>query len=428
MFEILASILHIVWLIFKTWWWIIPPFLLIRPAIFLWLWWKQELNWKDRKYLLLEVKLPKETLKPIKAMEDVCSTFYMIANDRDPGNFREKWIEGDTTFYPSLSLEIVSIDGEPHFYIRTEDIYRDPLESAIYAQYPDVEIAEVDDYAKYVPQDIPNKEWMIEGREWILGEKNCYPIKTYEEFETGTEPLEEKRVDPLAKLLEALSNLSKGEQVWIQMLLGEPGDRWINDGKAIRDKLVKRPEHPPVKPMIQEAAELLIKGAPEEEKKEEKKELIPPEMMLTPGEREIVRAIEKKISKQGFETIVRVLYLGKSDVFFKPHLGLPSSFVVNFNTRNLNYFKVSKKTTTKVKSTLLWYLDERRAFLRKRKMFRNYVYRLPPLFPQKGGTCVLNTEELATIFHFPSRIVAPAPLVSRVEAKKGEAPLELPVE
>ncbi len=39
----------------------------------------------------------------------------------------------------------------------------------------------------------------------------------------------------------------------------------------------------------------------------------------------------------------------------------------------------------------------------------------------------LNIEELATLFHFPSKIVAPTHLVPRVEAKKGEAPSGLPV-
>ena len=73
-------------------------------------------------------------------------------------------------------------------------------------------------------------------------------------------------------------------------------------------------------------------------------------------------------------------------------------------------------------------LRPRRLFLRKRRMFRNYIKRLPPLFPLKGGKFILNTEELATMFHFPGRAVAPAPFVPRVEAKRGEAPPGLPTE
>jgi len=53
---------------------------------------------------------------------------------------------------------------------------------------------------------------------------------------------------------------------------------------------------------------------------------------------------------------------------------------------------------------------------------------LSPLFPGAGGTFILNTEELASLFHFPGRAVAPVPFVSRIEAKKGEAPPGLPIE
>ena len=417
--------------VIKTWWWVLPPFLLIKPALFLWLWWRQELNFKDRKYVLLEIKLPEETLKPIKAMEDVFSTFYMTARDQEPANFREKWIEGMTSFFPSLSLEIASFGGETHFFIRTETAYRDWVQSAIYSQYPDIEILEVEDYTQFVPQDIPNEKWNLEARDWVLKKEDCYPVKTYDKFETGREPKEEKRVDPMAKLLEALSALKEGEQVWIQILLNapkanKPGIDWIKEGEKIRDKLAKRPKSTKPKPMIQEAAEILIKGPPKK-KEEEEKEIIPPEMKLTPGEREIVKEVEKKISKSGFGAVIRTIYLATSDVFFKPNFGLPVSFVLNFNTGNLNRFNYLSQTTTKVKS-IFWFWDKRRAFLKKRKMFKRYIMRLTPLFPQKGGTCVLNAEELASIFHFPGRIVAPAPFVPRVEAKKGEAPPGLPVE
>ena len=83
---------------------------------------------------------------------------------------------------------------------------------------------------------------------------------------------------------------------------------------------------------------------------------------------------------------------------------------------------------TKVKSVWLWFLDERRLYIRKRRIFRYYSKRWFPLFPRPGGSYVLNTEELATLYHFPGRIVAPAPAVPRIEAKKGEAPPGLPVE
>jgi len=72
---------------------------------------------------------------------------------------------------------------------------------------------------------------------------------------------------------------------------------------------------------------------------EESKELIPPEMKLTPGERDIVKAIEDKIAKFGFITNIRFLYLGKKGSFFKPKARIPYGFFKNVSTENVNGLK-----------------------------------------------------------------------------------------
>ena len=423
MLEILAPIFRIVWSILKTWWWVLPPVLLVRPVMNLWLWQKREALWKEREYVLLEIRIPEDVLKPIKAMEDVFASLAIL--DITPGNFREKWIEGESDIWPSISFEIVGLGGETRFFIRAHKAHQDTVESAIYSHYPDVEIHEAQDYTKLIPQDIPNKEWDLEARDFTLREESCYPLRTYKEFEPAEGVKEEKRMDPMAGLLEGFSKLEKGEQVWIQFLLHPAGKDWIDEGEKIRDKLVKRPgPPPPKKPMAQQAAEILIKGV-EKKKEEEESDLLPPEMMLTPGEREAVKRIEEKISKYGFDTSVRIMYLAKGDDFFKPHMQLPITYLKSFDTKNLNSFTAFGETSTKVKS-VFWWMDKRRAFLRKRKMFRNYINRVRPFFPYKKKIAVLNIEELASILHFPGRAVASAPSIERIEARKGEAPPGLP--
>ena len=164
------------------------------------------------------------------------------------------------------------------------------------------------------------------------------------------------------------------------------------------------------------------------EKKEETKELIPPEMKLTPGEREVLAGVEEKLSKFGYDCNVRFLYLGKREVFFKPTTKVGFSFFKETSTENLGGLKPNSKTMTKVKSVFFWFFDKRRVYLRKRRMLRYYKKRWVPLFPRPGMTYILNTEELATLYHFPGQATAPALGLSRLETKRQGVPLDLPVE
>jgi len=49
-------------------------------------------------------------------------------------------------------------------------------------------------------------------------------------------------------------------------------------------------------------------------------------------------------------------------------------------------------------------------------------------FPHVRGTIILNSEELASLYHFPAKITALAPAITPIEAKKGGPPPGLPIE
>ena len=426
-------IYKILWQLISQWWWLPAPFILWKPARYFWLFWRMELFLKKQRLILLGIKIPEESLKPIRAMENVFSGLWQ--GFYDPPNFWEKWWDGKIIM--GLSLETVSIGGEVHFYIRIPDYRRDTLESCIYSQYPEAEITIAEDYTRYVPQDLPNKDWDLWATDYRLFKPDPYPIKTYKEFETEAEKEEEKRVDPVAMLLEGMAKVRPGEQFWIQIQATPISEKYAEpfwkEGEALKEKLAKRPETTKAKPVWQEAAEILITGKPAEEEKPAPFELIAPELRLTPGEKEIITGVEKKISKPPYQTSIRWIWLGKKEIWFKGNLRLGLAFLGHYVTEHLNAPFPMGQTITKVYSRPpISLLDERRLYLRKRKIFRLYRERLRPMFPMTGnrktGTFILNIEELASLYHFPSRAVAPAPTVPRVEAKKGEAPPELPVE
>lgn len=422
------------WQVFKLWWWVPLPFLLLKPFLFFWLWWKID-GWLGKVFnpVLLEVRIPKEMLKPIRAMETVMAGIWGATYQ--PPDWWEKWIEGQVQ--TSTSFEIVSIGGEVHFYVRIHKPYKDAVEAAIYAQYPGAEIQEVPDYTKNVPSDIPNKDWDLFGSDYRLAKDDSYPIKTYLGFETEHEALEEKIIDPVSDLLEAMSKIKPGEQFWIQIRASpigadEGANAFIKGGHKIRDKIAGRKEPSKSKPMLSEMADIMLTGKPAgaEAKKEE---FIPVEMRLTPGEREIITEVERKISKPVFNCGVRFVYFGKRDVWFKPNFRLAFTYFNSFTTANLNAIVPWGSTITKIHQS--WFLPynrlkPRRHYLRVRKMFINYKGRDNALFPRfkdDKSMFVLNVEELASLFHFPSWRVSPVPGVSRVESRK-QAPPPLPYE
>ncbi len=420
------------------------PLILLGRAKFFWLYGRGEAWQFAQKSVLLEIRMPQEVLKPIRAMEQVFSAIY--GNILDPPDRWEKWIEGKSLL--SLQIEMISLAGEPHLYIRVHESRRSAVESSIYSQYPEAEISIVDDYTKNVPQDIPNKDWEMWGSDYTMIKPDVYPIKTYSKFfeEKGSEAKEEKRIDPMATLLEGLSSFGPGEQLWIQMAAkaiinskkSEEGQEFFKRGREIADKLAKRTEKAKPKSILQEAAKELITGKPagaeEAEKEQKEKQVFPAEMRLTPGERDIVAGVEEKISKRMFECYIRFIYLAKRDVYFGGAKAVPFGHFQQFATENLNSLIPLAGTLTKIKKSLLFYpanlVRLRRLFVRKRRLFVRYIRRQPPFFPslKPGGTFLLNREELATLFHFPGKTVAPAPAVFRVEAKKGEAPPGLPME
>ena len=413
----------------ENWWWLFLPFLFWPIFKNLWLWWKEEGWSKNIKYVLLEISLPKEILRPLKAMEQIFSALW--AAIYDPPNNYEKWMEGKTIL--SFSLEIVSLGGKIHFYIRVPEVHLDTTEAIIFSQYPDAEISKVDDYVKNIPLDIPNKNWDFWGGDFKLAKSDIYPIKTYSKFFEEKQDIakEEKRLDPMLSLLEGMAKLKDGEQMWVQIIASpvtNAENNYVDRGKAEIDKLVKRAKKiPPDKTIIKEAADLVIKAIPPGSLPEAEEKPNYPEMQLTKGEKEIVSAIENKISKPIFLSTMRFAYLAPKNIFFKPRVGIMMSFLSQFSSSNLNTFLPTQKTSA---SKSLFFpknlLREGRIYLRKREFIYHYIYRWPTLFPISDGSFILSTEELATLYHFPGRELAPIPNIPRVEAKKAGAPFNLP--
>jgi len=419
-----------------TWWWVFLPFILYPLFKFLWIYWRQEVFDLKEPRILLEIRMPQIVDKPLMAMENVFAGFWQMY---DPPNPREFWFEGQ--YQMSFSLEVASTEGTVRFYLYIPRGSRQIMEAALYSQYPDAELVEAEDYIKQVPQNVPNKDWRMWGASYTLNNPSPYPLKTYSKFfEANPDTREEKRVDPVSVLVEGLSKIGEGEHLWVHFLCvpfspRDPGQTFVQDGWDLVDQLAHRVSgegKPTISAWedIKATGSMMTTGEETERKMSgmvEEQGLIAPELRLTPGERDIISAIEEKISKPAFFTYLRFVYLAKTDKYFGPAKALPMSYFNQYSTTTMNYLRPYE--TVKVHTVATSFLDARRGYLRRRKLLRALLYRIPPYFPQSyDGSFVLNIEEMASLFHFPSKATYPSVIVPRVDAKKGEAPAELPSE
>lgn len=399
--------------VFSALWWIILPLALFFVFRDIWLKYVRGEYLKSVKWIMLEVKVSRNILKTPKAMEQIFSAVHATYSFGIKPF--DKWWKGKMEDW--TSFEMVGHSGGVYFFIRTDAKYRNLVESAVYSQYPDAEIREAEDYVDLFPSVLPNQTYDIWGCDFILARESAYPIRTYPYFEAT---VEEQRLDPVAALTEVMSKLKEGETIWLQILIRPTGDAWKKEGEGVIDKLIgKKPAAKTT--FLSEVGEfvknLLI--APFEEPtwgaKSESAAVAP---VLTPGGKDIIKEVENKISKIGFETNIRFVYIDRKDSFTRSNIAAIMGAFRQFNTQNLNAFRPAAETITVARHPF----KKRKEYLRKRFLYWAYRVRyMPAKLP------VLNIEELATIYHYPTMYVE-APMLRHVESKKGGAPVNLPIE
>ncbi len=388
----------------------------IIVPIFLMIWfWK---NWvkyvravffASQKYVVLELKIPKGIAKSPLAMELFMTSLFQTGGEGTP--FDKFWL-GKTR--PWFSLEIASIEGQVRFFIWTREAFKGLVESQLYGQFPDIEMNTVEDYSSKI-----NFNW-ADHQMWACdfkkGQASHLPIKTYINYGLDKDPKEEVKIDPITSIIEFLGSVGRGEQIWMQIVirahkkeLTKPGTwfekvDWTDAAKKDVDKIMKR------------------------DKKAKDGEVNFADFSMTKGEREKVEAIEKNVSKLAFDCGIRAIYVARKDSF-KPAMipGLTGS-LRQYNAPNLNGFAPANGTAYDYP----WQdFTGVRTMKKKEKMmflYRNRSFFYPEFFPDgyEYEAFVMTTEELATIYHFPGD-VSRTPNLSRISAKRAEAPSNLPI-
>jgi hypothetical protein len=408
------------------------PIPLSGAALTLWHHYRQDQFILGIKWTLLEIQVPRDVIKSPAAMELIFSNALYHQSGK---GFYEQYIVGAPWLW--FSLEIASIDGQVHFYIRTPTRLRNIVETQIYAQYPQAKVVEVEDYALAVPQYKKDGDWSVWGAEFKKEKADFLPIKTYRGFgddlKTGVK--EEFKIDPITPTIEYLGSLPKGQQLWMQIIV-----RW--------NKTTYHSHHTGGHLKFPDAAQEfmlhLLQPFSRAQKDEEHSGQFGVDVRAPATITPVIKAITDQVNQIHFDCGIRIVTLSDNrlctnDQFmnlrrdarllFRQYAqpGINEMARINSTQFDAPWSDPTGLALTKMKKRMLdWY--------RMRIMFHppiQYSFKYPGLianfFPSGAPKpFVFSAEELATLYHFPG-LVSGTPSFKRIESKIAKPPADLPI-
>jgi len=406
------------------------PIPLAYIAFHLWHHYRQERFIMGIKWDLLEIQVPREVIKTPAAMELIFSNAFYHKSKK---GFWEEFIIGAPWMW--FSLELVSIDGRVHFYIRTPTRIRDLVETQIYAQFPQAKVVDVEDYVFNIPQYKKDGDWNMWGCEFTKLKDDAQPIRTYkqiDELKSGTK--EEFKIDPITPTIEYLGSLSKGQQVWIQIIIRQSIKKYhSHTGKHV-DFDIHAEEHMKeiLAPYTRKHIGAGIGGIDATEIRGPSfLDPIIKQMMITLqqihfdcGIRVVALSDKKLITEDQFNNLRRSVRLIFRQ-FSQPYSNELDR--VNSTQFDAPWSDPTGLALTKIKKRML-------DFYRLRIFFHppiQYGFKYPAIFSLffpsgKPNIFVLSNEELASLYHFPG-MVSETPSFKRVESKIAKPPSNLPL-
>ena len=334
-----------------------------------------------------------------------------------------------------FSLEIVSIDGRIHFFVRTPSRIKDLVETQIYAQFPQAKVVEVEDYVYDVPKYKKDGDWNVWGCEFKKLKEDFLPFKTYRGFgddmKTGIK--EEFKIDPITPMLEYLGSLPKGQQVWIQIIIRQN----IKKYKDNKGKLID---------FTAAAQEFMVKLLTPYTRiqKNDKGEPFGMDMRTPKPLEPVIKGITDHLAQIHFDCGIRLMALAdKKLISDSDFLNLRKSVRLVFRQYAQPYSNELDRVNStqfdapwsdptglalsKIKKRMLDFYRMRTFFHPPLQYSINYPTLLSVFFPSgKPNVFVLSNEELATLYHFPG-MVSETPSFKRVESKIAKPPSNLPV-
>lgn len=289
-----------------------------------------------------------------------------------------------------FAFEIVGTQGFVHFYVAVPVPLVEVVKQAIVSAYPTARLEEVSDHNVFSPV---GKISGTLGGELELKESFAYPIATYQDL---------KR-DAMQALLNALSTLGKEDGAGIQILMRPADPGWRKEAQSVASHKRKgKKDNSGAQKTVGMLKQLLVAFVKPPESKDDKGH--DPKSDLSGLDQAVLDAIDDKTRHPGYEVLIRIV---ASSNISQRSQAILSNIVASFSlfdSPGRNGFKyVPAKDTD--------------------KLVTDYVLRF---FKQQNNDNILNSVELATIFHFPDQRSIPTTQLERQDSKQVDGPRNIP--
>jgi hypothetical protein len=284
-----------------------------------------------------------------------------------------------------FAFEIIATKGLIHYYVVVPLVLVDVVKQAVIAAYPTARLEECEEHNIF--SEVGKLSGTI-GGELTLKKEFSYPIATYQD----------SKRDAMQALLNVMSSLSREDGAAVQVLLRPASDKWVKTSLARTSRIRKE------KMQKRDGLTNMRDIAGALWKPPESKERQPEEKQLSSLEQATVDAIEDKTRHPGYEVLIRVIASSNTAARSQSILKNIVAVFSLFDAPGKNGFKfaVSKNIEQFVTS---------------------FIFRF---FPQELSANVLNSVELATIFHFPDQRHTPTTQLQRQLSKQVDGPNQMP--
>ncbi|MDD3646907.1 MAG: type IV secretion system DNA-binding domain-containing protein [Candidatus Dojkabacteria bacterium] len=332
---------------------LVSALIVVSSAIGAWFAIKFLKKMRDRAYekrsvkmVLLEIRVPHNNEVEINAMDQLFASLYGLSKG---GKGLKKYFNVSDF----ISFEVVAFPETIRFYVCVPEDLRAMLEKQIHSSYPTADIRDSEEY------NIFEETGKVAHATLTQDSEKYKPLRTYEELS----------VDLISSITNSVSKMIEGEGIAIQVIISPAGNKWRTTGKNF------------------------VNGLKKQSSDGENKSPVP---------EDIVGAVEKKCSKVGFFTDIRIVAVGRSQDSANRHVMNVVAALEPLKSQHGN--SLVKKSAGKGKG---------------KQFVRNFIYRIPK------GENILNTEELATVYHFPNKNIQ-TPHIHWLLSKRAPASQEVP--